>query len=101
MKIYLNTLQHEKWMDLYFKIDFSKCDSRDIFSLPLSSLYIKDFARDPYSKALINIDNNGYDNFIRLREQNKKLIELENKVNNMGADLNEIKRLLTNLVDKK
>jgi len=52
MKIYLNTLQHEKWMDLYFKIDFSKCDSRDIFNLPLSSLYIKDFARDEYNSLL-------------------------------------------------
>jgi hypothetical protein len=62
---------------------------------------IKDFARDPYSKALINIDNNGYENFIRLREQNKKLIELEQKVDNMGSDINLIKNLLINLTDKK
>ena len=52
MKIYLNTLQHEKWMDLYFKIDFSRCDASDIFSLPLSSLYIKDFERDEYFSLL-------------------------------------------------
>ena len=62
---------------------------------------IKDFARDPYSKALINIDNNGYDNFIRLREQNKKINELEQKVSSMGSDINFIKNLLINLTDKK
>ena len=62
---------------------------------------VKDFARDPYSKALINIDNNGYDNFIRLREQNKKINELEQKVSSMGSDINFIKNLLINLTDKK
>jgi hypothetical protein len=59
------------------------------------------FFRDPFSKALINTNNKEFEEFIKARDQNKKLIELENKVNNMGADLNEIKRLLTNLVDKK
>jgi hypothetical protein len=59
------------------------------------------FYRDPFSKALINTNNKEFEEFIKARDQNKKLIELENKVSNMSVDLNEIKKLLTNLVDKK
>jgi hypothetical protein len=59
------------------------------------------FYRDPFSKALINTNNKEFDEFIKSREKNKKLAELENKVDSMSADLNAIKKLLTNLVDKK
>lgn len=61
----------------------------------------KEFARDPYSKALINVDGRAYDDFIRERENAKRLAELELKVNNIGSDINLIKNLLTNLADKK
>jgi predicted O-linked N-acetylglucosamine transferase (SPINDLY family) len=88
MKIYLNTLQQEKWMDLYFKIDFSKCDLGDIFPLPLSSLYIKDFKNNEYFsllkkfKSLIN--KNDLQDF---KFNNKVLNKNELRIGFLSADL--------------
>lgn len=61
----------------------------------------KEYTRDPYSKALINIDSKAYDDFIKDRENTRRMAELEHKVNNMGSDLTLIKKLLINLADKK
>ena len=58
------------------------------------------YARDPYSKALINIDSKGYNDYMRAREQSKKIHELEQKISNIGSDITSIKNMLTNLIDK-
>lgn len=87
MKIYLNTLQQEKWMDLYFKIDFSKCDLGDIFPLPLSSLYINDFKNYKYFSLLKKfkclINKNDLQDF---KFNNKVLNKNELRIGFISAD---------------
>jgi hypothetical protein len=63
------------------------------------------FVKDTYSKAIINNDKNGYDNYIARRneiEANKaKLCEYENQLNSITQEMGEIKNMLISIINKK
>jgi hypothetical protein len=60
-------------------------------------------ARDTETKAIINFDIDGYQNYIKIREIKKKeeqrVSNLENQIDTLKGDLNEIKNLLKELVN--
>jgi len=63
------------------------------------------FTRDPYTKAILNIDNDAYEDYKKSREQGAKVIEsskkvdiLANEVSSLKEDLRSIKDLLQQMV---
>jgi hypothetical protein len=59
--------------------------------------------RDEKTKAILNTNENGYENYIRKREikknEDERISSLENNVNMIKSDLDEIKNLLRNLAN--
>ena len=53
--------------------------------------------RDEKSGAIINRDSIGYQNYIRMRDERKKQ---RDEINQLKNDVDEIKRLLVELINK-
>ena len=57
--------------------------------------------RDPRSKAIINEDKKGYNRYLLDKSLKEKNEQLEKDINNMRNDINDIKSLLVELLNKK
>mgnify|MGYP001185418011 FL=1 len=67
-------------------------------------LKVKDFpnlTRDPNSKAIINNDQSAYNEHMQKKLVKNNMINMNNEINNLKQSVNEIKDLLTKLVEKK
>jgi len=67
-------------------------------------LKVKDFPnliRDPNSKAIINTDQSAYNEHMQKKLVKNNMINMNNEINNLKQSVNEIKDLLTKLVEKK
>jgi hypothetical protein len=71
------------------------------------SLKVKDhpgLVRDPFSKAVINIDENGFNSYIEQRNRMKKQIEAiesnKNEVQQLKEDVAELKALMLQIASK-
>ena len=65
---------------------------------------VKDFpglVRDPNSKAIINTDQSAYNEHMQKKLVKNNMINMNNEINNLKQSVNEIKDLLTKLVEKK
>lgn len=60
----------------------------------------KEFERDKDSKALINTDVQAFEEYKRTKRQLKKTFEMEREINSLKNDMQEIKRLLKNIIDR-
>lgn len=49
---------------------------------------------DESTKAVINIDNSGYQKILEQRKKNKEMSQLNNRVEKLENDISEIKELL-------
>lgn len=56
--------------------------------------------RDAHSKAIINVDKNGYIAYLRKQEKSQRLEKVENTVYDLQNDINDIKQMLQQLVSK-
>lgn len=66
-------------------------------------LKVKDFpglVRDPNSKAIINTDQSAYNEHMQKKLVKNNMINMNNEINNLKQSVNEIKNLLTKLVEK-
>jgi len=66
-------------------------------------LKVKDFpglVRDPNSKAIINTDQSAYNEHMQKKLVKNNMINMNNEINNLKQSVNEIKDLLTKLVEK-
>ena len=64
---------------------------------------VKDFpglVRDPNSKAIINTDQSAYNEHMQKKLVKNNMINMNNEINNLKQSVNEIKDLLTKLVEK-
>jgi hypothetical protein len=56
------------------------------------------------SGAIINVDTAAYENYIKIREnrrqQRERVESMENRINNMEADIADIKTLLIRMLEK-
>ena len=63
-----------------------------------------ELARDEYSKAVTNIDNDAYTKYMRAataRKERNALLETNTKeINNLKEDVSEIKDMLRQLINK-
>lgn len=59
------------------------------------------YARDPSTKAVINMDDSYYKAILSRRKDRLKAEELECKVNDLKDELTEIKNLLTQILNGK
>jgi hypothetical protein len=59
--------------------------------------------RDTETKAIVNLDIDGYQNYIKVREikkrEDQRVSNLENQIDTLKGDLNEIKNLLKELAN--
>ena len=64
----------------------------------------KSYCRDMNSNEIINVDNNSYQEYIknknRILEEKKRIENLENEVTEIKSSLNDIKMMLTTLINK-
>lgn len=64
----------------------------------------KSYCRDMNSNAIINVDSNSYNEYIknknRILEEKQKIENLQNEVEQIKSSLDEIKSLLLNLSNK-
>ena len=64
----------------------------------------KSYCRDMNSNAIINVDNNSYQEYIknknRILEEKQKIANLEKEVSEIKSSLDDIKSLLINLTNK-
>lgn len=64
----------------------------------------KSLMRDPYSGAIVNVDDDGYKNYIALKQANdrkrQEQQELQTEIDNIKSDVNEIKSLLLELLQR-
>ena len=66
-------------------------------------LKVKDFpnlARDPKSKAIVNINKLAYNEHLQKNLVKEKISNMDNEINNIKQSVNEIKDLLTKFVEK-
>ena len=56
--------------------------------------------RDPHSKAILNVDKNAYNEYMQKKLVKEKIITMDNEINTIKQSVNEIKDLLTKLVEK-
>ena len=66
-------------------------------------LKVKDFpglVRDPNSKAIINTDQSAQNEHMQKKLVKNNMINMNNEINNLKQSVNEIKDLLTKLVEK-
>lgn len=61
----------------------------------------KQFARDPRSSAVLNIDNAAYQHFQQERERVLQMQRVSAEVGELREELNDIKQLLVQLVNGK
>lgn len=66
----------------------------------ISGLY-----RDPHSKAIINMDQAGYDSYIAQKQANERKRldqqEMQKEIDNIKNDVSDIKKMLLQLLEKK
>jgi hypothetical protein len=59
--------------------------------------------RDPNSQAILNLDMNEYNNYMKLKKikenESNRVKKLENDVGDIKNDLDDIKNLLRSLID--
>ena len=64
----------------------------------------KSYCRDMNSNAIINVDNNSYQEYLknknRILQEKKRIESLENEVTEIKSSLNDIKMMLTTLINK-
>jgi hypothetical protein len=64
----------------------------------------KSYCRDMNSNAIINVDSNSYNEYIknknRVLQEKQRIQNLENEVNDIKNSLNDIKSLLVELINK-
>lgn len=60
-----------------------------------------DLARDPKSQAVLNIDNEGLSAYRARREKARLMDDMITQVNTMRNDINEIKLLLSRVLESK
>jgi len=56
--------------------------------------------RDPYSKAIINVDKNSYNEHLQKKLMKEKMTNMDNEINTIKQSVNEIKELLIKMADK-
>lgn len=65
----------------------------------ISGLY-----RDPHSKAIVNMDQSGYEAYIAQKNANaarrKEQQQMQEELDNIKSDVNEIKNMLLELLQK-
>jgi hypothetical protein len=49
---------------------------------------------DESTKAIINIDNSGYQKILEQRKRNKEMVQLNDRVGRLENDISEIKEML-------
>ena len=63
-----------------------------------------DLLRDSQNNSIVNIDSNGYDQYVMKRkarnQKNLKVQTIEEEVANIKEDINEIKNLLKELLNE-
>lgn len=63
-----------------------------------------DLIRDPISKAIISIDETGYETYLKKRESNRikseQLLQNSKDIESLKNDMSEIKKLLVQLLEK-
>ena len=61
-------------------------------------------ARDGLSNAIVDVDTEAYARYVATRdarrEQQERITRLENRINNFESDIQDIKALLTRLLEK-
>lgn len=60
-----------------------------------------DLARDPKSQAVLNIDNEGLSAYRARREKARLMDDMITQVNSMKDDINEIKLLLSRVLESR
>ena len=66
-------------------------------------LKVKDYpnlVRDPYSKAIVNVDDNAYNEYLQKKLVKEKMVNMDNEINSIKQSVNEIKELLIKMADK-
>ena len=66
-------------------------------------LKVKDYpnlVRDPNSKAIVNIDNSAYNEYLQKKLVKEKMVNMDNEINSIKQSVNEIKELLIKMADK-
>lgn len=61
----------------------------------------KNLIRDTNSKAVLNIDKQALDDYRNKKKMMKELFNNNNKINKLENDINDIKLLLKQLLEKK
>lgn len=60
-------------------------------------------ARDTETRAILNLDIDGYQNYMKMKDikkrEERRVSNLENEIDTLKGDLNEIKNLLRELVN--
>tara|TARA_R100001480_G_scaffold152393_1_gene154387 strand:- start:266 stop:469 length:204 start_codon:yes stop_codon:yes gene_type:complete len=56
--------------------------------------------RDPHSKAIVNVNQNAYNEYLQKNIVKDKLSSMDNEINTIKQSVNEIKELLIKLADK-
>ena len=59
-----------------------------------------DLAKDPNTKAVVNIDNSGLAAYRKQREKQRVLDQTIDDINNMKQDINDLKTLMQRILDK-
>jgi hypothetical protein len=59
-----------------------------------------DLAKDPNTKAVVNIDNSGLSAYRKQRDKQKALDQAFQDINNMKQEFNDIKTLMQRILDK-
>lgn len=66
-------------------------------------LVVKDYPgliRDPHTKAIMSEDSSSFQKYLKEKQLRDKNLQLENEINIMKSDINEIKSLLRELLNK-
>ena len=66
-------------------------------------LKVKDYpnlVRDPNSKAIVNVDNSAYNEYLQKKLVKEKMVNMDNEINSIKQSVNEIKELLINMAEK-
>ena len=56
--------------------------------------------RDPYSKAIINVDKNAFNDHLQKKLMKEKMTNMDNEINTIKQSVNEIKELLIKMAEK-
>jgi hypothetical protein len=61
---------------------------------------IEGIIRDTKNQALLNTDNNSLDAYKKIRKKSLEMEEVKNKVNSLDKEVNVIKSMLTQILEK-